>query len=176
MFMTEHFYDDENVASVIKSPVQLIVEAIRSLHTPARNLGALVSAADLMGQNVFFPPNVKGWDGGRAWINTSTMFVRQNLVIYLLTGRRPDAYEWQADGKEFNAMPLIEHLPPSAGGGAGLDETVSYLLRFTLGTPPHPDRITTLVNFVNDRGGKIDNTILIEMLCLIAAMPEYQLC
>jgi uncharacterized protein (DUF1800 family) len=176
LFMSEHFYDEENVASVIKSPVQLIVEAIRSLHTPARNLGALVSAADLMGQNLFFPPNVKGWDGGRAWINTSTMFIRQNLVIYLLTGRRPDAYEWQADGKEFNAMHLIERLPPAAEGGANLDETVNYLLRFTLGTPPHSDRITTLVNFVNDRGGTINNTILIEMLCLIAAMPEYQLC
>jgi uncharacterized protein (DUF1800 family) len=176
LFMSQHFYDDENVASVIKSPVQLIVQAIRSLHAPARNLGALVSASDLMGQNLFFPPNVKGWDGGRAWINTSTMFMRQNLVIYLLTGRRPDAYEWQAEGKQFNAMPLIEHIPPSADGEANLDDTVSYLLRFTLGTPPHPDRITSLVNFVNDRGGKIDNTILIEMLCLIAAMPEYQLC
>jgi uncharacterized protein (DUF1800 family) len=99
LFSSEHFYDDQNVASVIKSPVQLIVQGIRSLNTPARNLGALLSACDLMGQNLFFPPTVKGWDGGRAWINTSTLFVCQNLVIYLLTGRRPDAYEWQADGR-----------------------------------------------------------------------------
>lgn len=180
LFSSEHFYDDQNVASVIKSPVQLIVQGIRSLNTPARNMGALLSASDLMGQNLFFPPTVKGWDGGRAWINTSTLFVRQNLVIYLLTGRRPDAHEWQADGSEFNAMPMIEHLPPSSGAGgdgaANLQATVEYVLRFSLGTPPHPDRITTLVNFVNDRGGSIDNTVLIEMLCLIAAMPEYQLC
>jgi uncharacterized protein (DUF1800 family) len=176
LFSSEHFYDDQNVASVIKSPVQLIVQGIRSLNTPARNIGALLSACDLMGQNLFYPPTVKGWDGGRSWINTSTLFVRQNLVIYLLTGRRPDAYEWQADGREFNAMHLIEHAPQSTDSEEHLRMTVEYLLRFTLGTPPHPDRIRTLVNFVNDRGGEIDNDVLIEMLSLIAAMPEYQLC
>ncbi len=67
LFKSEHFYDKANTAALIKNPVQLIVQAIRSLRTPARNLGALVSASDLMGQNIFFPPSVKGcfpahWD------------------------------------------------------------------------------------------------------------------
>jgi hypothetical protein len=73
-------------------------------------------------------------------------------------------------------MHLIEHAPKATDGEEHLRVTVEYLLRFTLGTPPHPDRVTTLVNFVNDRGGEIDNDVLIEMLSLIAAMPEYQLC
>ncbi len=32
----------------------------------------------------FNPPNVKGWDGGRAWINSSTLVGRTNLVSQLM--------------------------------------------------------------------------------------------
>jgi uncharacterized protein (DUF1800 family) len=176
LFKSEHFYDEANIAALIKNPTQLIVQAIRSLRTPARSLGALASAADLMGQNIFYPPSVKGWDGGRAWINTSTLFVRQNLMIYLLTGRRPDAYEWEADGTAFDARHLIEQLNQSAHGQPDAEAVVLYLLRFTLGTQPHASRVQTLTKFVNDRGQEVDNETLIALLSLIAAMPEYQLC
>lgn len=176
LFKSEHFYHPANCASVIKNPTQLIVQAIRSLHTPARNLAALASAADLMGQNLFFPPNVKGWDGGRAWINTSTLFVRQNLMIYLLTGRRPDGYEWDADGEEFDARHLIAEIPESGGETPSVRQVVEYLLRFNLGTEPHPDRVDTLIDYVENNGGVTDNKTLVALLSLIAAMPEYQLC
>jgi hypothetical protein len=33
---------------------------------------------------LFYPPNVKGWDGGRAWINSSTLIGRANFVVDLL--------------------------------------------------------------------------------------------
>ncbi len=176
LFKSEHFYDAANRATVIKNPVQLIVQAIRSLRTPARNLSALASASDLMGQNLFFPPNVKGWDGGRSWINTATLFVRQNLMIYLLTGRRPDGYEWDADGAPFDATHLVQEIPQSGDGKPNTQEIVTYLLRFTLGTDPHADRVDTLVDYVERHGGVIDNAMITSLLSLIAAMPEYQLC
>jgi hypothetical protein len=34
----------------------------------------------------FLPPNVKGWDGGAAWITTSTLLQRYNLAAALLYG------------------------------------------------------------------------------------------
>jgi len=175
VFMSEHFYSPENMASQIKSPVQLIVQSIRSLRVPARRLSALVSAGDLMGQSLFFPPTVKGWDGGRAWINTATMFVRQNVMIYLLTGRRPDAYEWETDGSEPDLVHLVDHLRDAAGDVKS-DDAVKYLLRFALGAEPSEDRIAPLVDFVKRNGGRMDTTMLIALLSLITAMPEYQLC
>jgi hypothetical protein len=33
-----------------------------------------------MGQNLFSPPNVKGWPGGEAWINTSTLLARKAFL------------------------------------------------------------------------------------------------
>jgi uncharacterized protein (DUF1800 family) len=175
LFASEHFYDPANVASQIKSPTQLVVQAIRSLRTPTRQLRTLLSASDLMGQNLFMPPSVKGWDGGRAWINTSTLFVRQNLMVYLLTGRRPDHYPWDRDGSTYVAEHLIEHLDKGRGE-FDINEVATYLLRFNLGAEPNRERVATLEKFVEERGGRLTNDMLIALLALITAMPEYQLC
>jgi len=175
VFRSEHFYDPANVASMIKSPTQLTVQAIRSLRTPTRKLSALLSGSALMGQNLFFPPSVKGWPGGRTWINTSTLFVRQNLLIYLLTGQRPDAYPWDRDGSSYDATHLIEHLSDQRGH-YHLPDVIGYLLRFNLGREPLPDRVATLTTFVEGHGGRLDNDMIIALLALITAMPEYQLC
>lgn len=175
LFKSEHFYDASNVACQIKSPMQLLVQAIRSLSLPPRNLRALLNAADMMGQHLFLPPSVKGWDGGRAWINTTTLFVRHNVMIYLLTGRKPDAYAWQADGTPTDLTHIIEHLTPETGQIDTAD-AMRYLLRFTLGVKPPPERVDTLVGFVNEGGGRLSSDMLTGVLSLVAAMPEYQLC
>jgi uncharacterized protein (DUF1800 family) len=174
LFMSDHFYDGANTAALIKSPIQLMVQAIRSLRTPARSLDTLLAASDLMGQSICYPPSVKGWDGGRSWINTSTLFVRQNIMIYLLTGRRPEGYEWDADGAPYDATHLIDHLP--AGLGASSEEVATYLLRFGFGAEPLPERVATVKAFIDSCGGRLENNVLIGALSLIAAMPEYQLC
>lgn len=175
LFTSSHFYESQNVAAVIKNPVQLVVQAIRSLRTPTRQLSALVSACDLMGQNLFYPPSVKGWDGGRSWINTSTLFVRHNVMIYLLTGRRPDQYDWQAETSVCDLTHLVNHIEGWDGSEA-VSDVARYLLRFTLGREPHADRTSALVEFIRNHGGRFDNDRLVGAMALITAMPEYQLC
>ena len=70
----------------IKGPVELVVGAVRQL-------GATTAYQDLfvplrrMGQDLFAPPNVKGWDGGLAWVSTSTMLERFNFANRLCTAR-----------------------------------------------------------------------------------------
>src|SRR2546423_385106 len=59
LFLSEHFYERAFINQQIKSPVQLVVGAVRSLNTPVRDLSILVDALDLMGQRIFMPPTVK---------------------------------------------------------------------------------------------------------------------
>ena len=42
-----------------------------------------------MGQEPLNPPSVKGWDGGPAWINTSTLLARFNFVNGLVAQTAP---------------------------------------------------------------------------------------
>ena len=66
---------------------------------------------DRMGQRLFDPPSVAGWAGGRSWINTSTLFVRQNLAAYLLTGRVPFGRGSRKVDTSYDPMFLIRDLP-----------------------------------------------------------------
>ena len=175
LFRSRHFHSPERRASIVKSPIQLVVQSIRELGTPVRKERVLLEATDLMGQNLLQPPSVKGWDGGRSWINTATLFVRQNTLVYQLTGRLP-GLDAGGDGdspEPFASEKLVEHL--TTDGPPDPDLVVDYLLRFTLGTAPHPDRRSTVRSFLRDVGDRIDRDRITAMLALITAMPEYQL-
>ena len=175
LFMSKAFYAPENRSSIIKSPVQLVVQSVRSLRTPSRNLSRLVDACTLMGQGLFTPPSVKGWDGGRKWINTSTLFTRQNTLVFLLTGREPGSQPWATGEGGFDARHLVDHLRDVPGRDRDQD-AVRYLSRFTIGTIPEEERIEEWVDYLRTNGGADDNDTIINLLALMTAAPEYQLC
>jgi hypothetical protein len=60
-----------------------------------------------MGQALFAPPNVKGWPGGRVWLNTSTVLERANFAAALTSGRL-----WWDDQTPFT--PSASLPPPKA--------------------------------------------------------------
>ena len=173
IFLSEHFYDESNMNAIIKSPVQLIVQATRSLNPPQRKkmIGTFAVSAHIMGLRLFAPPSVKGWDGGRTWINTSTMFMRQNTLLYVLTGQRPDSEAWEADGAKFDAMALVK------GETRDPKDTITFLLTALLNQDkPDRDRISSLQDYMKTQNNKINNETVTGLLTLITAMPEYQLC
>ncbi len=174
LFLSERFYDESNEGAQIKSPVELVVGAIRSLGAPARDLGVLVDAMERMGQELFFPPSVAGWEGGRSWVNTSTLYVRQNILVYLLTGRLPgsDFEPFEAHG--YDPTPLLAELG-AREPGAERDATkvVDHLLRVTLGGAS-AERARLLIDRIGGRAVTPD--VVTECLTLISAAPEYQLC
>ncbi|HNO79511.1 MAG TPA: DUF1800 domain-containing protein [Phycisphaerae bacterium] len=86
LFSSQTFYAPDVRHSLIKSPVQLVVGTIRSLEIEPSDLSAFVAATKGMGQQLFQPPNVKGWDGDRKWITTATIYARYNFASALLTG------------------------------------------------------------------------------------------
>jgi hypothetical protein len=177
LFTSEHFYHERFIAERIKSPAELVVGAVRSLRTPVRSLRVLVDAMDLMGQRLFLPPNVAGWAEGRSWINTSTLFVRQNVLNFLLTGKTPSGFDPLADIERYDPMPLLDDLAavdPGAERDAG--RVVEYLVRFMLGRAPTFAQRDTLEAFVRETGGRVNEPVLTGLLVLISSMPEYQLC
>ncbi|MFO0861392.1 MAG: DUF1800 domain-containing protein [Phycisphaerales bacterium] len=176
LFLSQHFYDDKLMNEQIKGPTQLVVGAVRSLDTPVRDLSILNDALDLMGQNLFFPPSVKGWDGGRSWINTSTMFVRQNIMAFLLTGKKPRGYDANADEMKYDPMPLLAEMAKAAPGTEKDPSAVAdYLLRLTIGRVPAQSK-EALTSLAAKTGGNVTRELVIGYLLLITAMPEYQLC
>ncbi|MGP1346592.1 MAG: DUF1800 domain-containing protein [Phycisphaerales bacterium] len=177
LFLSEHFYEPAVVREKIKSPVELVVGAVRALRTPVRDLGILIDALDLMGQSLFFPPNVAGWSGGRAWINTSTLFTRQNLMSFLLTGRTPTGSRALEHVETYDPGVVLADLA-RADPGAERDpaRALDFLLRFMLGGEPNEAHTKTLRAFVDRHGGRMTEPVTIGTMALITTLPEYQLC
>ena len=86
IFSSAEFYSDRAMGTQIKSPLQYIVQTSKLLETQLPSPIVVQNAMRQMGQILFAPPNVKGWDGGKDWITTSTLLFRYNFANYLISG------------------------------------------------------------------------------------------
>lgn len=88
LFTSPAFYSDQSKEALIKSPVELEVSALRLLEEPPqpRMMMASVQVLGVLGEQLFQPPNVKGWVGGERWITSSAIFLRYNLCAALANG------------------------------------------------------------------------------------------
>lgn len=84
IFNADWFYEAENVGNKIKSPTTLIAGLNRTFKVQYNNDNLLVPIQRLLGQTLFMPPSVKGWDEGTAWIDTSSLLLRLQLPSVLL--------------------------------------------------------------------------------------------
>ena len=90
LFGGAFFYDDKVPGRRIKSPIELIVNVMRLLDLSFEHAESLSYLQTALGQQLFNPPNVAGWPGGRSWINNATMMIRLNFAGYLKNGERFD--------------------------------------------------------------------------------------
>ncbi len=178
LLLSKHFYDPINTGSKIKSPCELLIGSVRSLQVPVRDIGIVTEAMELMGQSVFLPPSVKGWDGGRSWINTSTMFVRQNTLIYLLTGALPTRSLLLKDRAYFDALALVPSLNTPGDSDPSDEQIVRELAMVTLGQAGDDvvDSVLSGARGSRGEGAMRSNEVVVRALVMLTSMPEYQLC
>jgi uncharacterized protein (DUF1800 family) len=88
MLRSQHFYAQAARRQRIKCPVEFSAGLVRMLEVPRTDvrLLALAVACDRQGQELFYPPNVRGWVGGRTWINSTTVLERGNWCNDLVWG------------------------------------------------------------------------------------------
>lgn len=68
----------------VKGPVDLVVGLFRTLGAEPPSRLRLGGVTAMLGQELFEPPNVKGWEGGRTWISTSGLLARYNVAAALV--------------------------------------------------------------------------------------------
>jgi uncharacterized protein (DUF1800 family) len=172
IFLSEEFYSPRVVRKQIKSPIQWIVQTSRVLEAPLPSQQALDASMTQLGQVLFAPPNVKGWEGGRAWISSSTLLFRYNLAGYIVSGKAPalDGFR-RASGSV--SIPLEKIAPADLRGNPeALCDTISNRL---FNARLEDEERTRLITYLRERGGKIDDPSLRDFLYLMMSTPDYQL-
>lgn len=85
MLRSRHFFSENAYRKRVKSPTEFVLGTVNAVGQGFVSPNALVGRMEEMGQSLFAPPNVKGWEGGHAWLNSATVLARANY-IQVLTG------------------------------------------------------------------------------------------
>ena len=80
------FYAPELARQRVKSPVEWLVGLCRQLERPLPAPALASEMTAQLGQKLFAPPNVKGWDGGITWINTASLQRRYDYAGWIIQG------------------------------------------------------------------------------------------
>ncbi|HEV3300482.1 MAG TPA: DUF1800 domain-containing protein [Planctomycetaceae bacterium] len=100
IFLSKDFYCAASVGTQIKEPVDFLVSTWRKLGLKrVPGIPDFIETSTTLGQQLFFPPNVAGWPGGKSWINPATLLLRGNYVQMMLF---PDPENYVAPDKVVN--------------------------------------------------------------------------
>ncbi|WP_116141204.1 DUF1800 family protein [Paraburkholderia sp. BL27I4N3] len=139
VFLSEAFWDDGDRGVLVKSPAEFVVGTLRAFDIGYDNTAPFASQIRTLGENLFYPPNVKGWPGGTTWINSSTLLARKQFVEQLFRAteaagpRRmtnPTATGIAASG----TMPEMEPAPALQRAMARAAQSGKGGVRFDIGT------------------------------------------
>lgn len=124
LFLDPEFYADDVVAARIASPIDYLVGTSRRLSVEPPPV-LLWLAAGQLGERLFEPPSVKGWDGGQTWITTSTLMQRGNMagmllgVVKLEDVLRPEVLDEEPEPGEMTGEMTGEMSGDEMGGDDG---------------------------------------------------------
>jgi uncharacterized protein (DUF1800 family) len=83
LFLSDAFWDEANRGTLVKSPAEFVVGTLREFDIGYDSTTPFAREMRTLGENLFYPPNVKGWPGGEIWINSSTLLARKQFVEQL---------------------------------------------------------------------------------------------
>jgi uncharacterized protein (DUF1800 family) len=69
-------------------PVEFVARALKEVGYAGFSLGTALTPLTNMGQQLFEPPDVAGWDLGATWFSTGSMLARMNFAATLTSNQR----------------------------------------------------------------------------------------
>ena len=128
LLLSDSFWATENRGALVKSPVELVVGAVRQFGLQPPDALPLVRKSAQLGQNLLVPPNVKGWPGYTDWINATRLLERKRFAEQLF--RAADAMQEQP--------PWAERFLAGYGGHADREPDAAVQARLAAALLPLP--------------------------------------
>jgi uncharacterized protein (DUF1800 family) len=82
------FRDPANFFQRYSWPVEYVVRAIKETGWNGLSVNTAITPLTNMGQQLYEPPDVNGWETGPGWISTSSMLTRMNFASTLAGNQR----------------------------------------------------------------------------------------
>lgn len=164
LFRSEEFYSERAMGQQIKSPVELMVGTIRIAGIKQVDYNLVDQALQAMGQTLYQPPNVGGWEEGHTWISANRILLRYNAVADLVEQSQVDLAS-MVEGKAANAAEAVDYLSRSCLVTHLSDQQRQELVAFLGELPPAGQ-------WAQERDSL--NARLRGTLLLMMSTPDYQ--
>lgn len=183
VFRSRLFFSAPVRGNLIKSPIQFYLGVLQHLDLDVAPFPrAALFALRQMGQIPFYPPNVRGWVGGKAWINATTLAARRQVIQTAFSPWNEDALnadEQRALAAARERKGRVQLRVPAAlldgWSRTPPEQLVDQLTGTWLARDPGPEFKRRLVDFlVSRRAAPSAGTV--AMVATLLQTPEYQLC
>jgi uncharacterized protein (DUF1800 family) len=177
VFMSDWFYDEVNIGTKIKSPIELIVGLHKDVPVQFKDQKHSVALQKMLGQVLLIPPNVAGWKGGKQWIDSNTILIRLRLASIILNSAHistKEKGEFNDRLNQFIKRKKQQQLPFKVEHDWKHFETayqrisIKELQNFILMAKPSSET----QSFLNQLGKSSKQEHCIQLMSL----PEYQMC
>lgn len=188
IFTADWFYEEKNIGTKIKSPVELLAGIRRLLPMEMENDQAQLLFQKTLGQILFYPPNVAGWPGGKTWIDSSSLMLRLRIPQILSANDIMDIMPKTDDDVQGGMMEMAAKKlkDVTKGGTAKIDWGLAAAIFEKV---PRENLLQKMTDILLQTKGHIADTLLEKYvnsenrenfikstIVNLMSTPEYQLC
>jgi hypothetical protein len=153
VLLSPHFTDPASYFARYSWPVEFVARALKEVGWLGFSVNDAVTPLVNMGQQLFEPPDVAGWELGPAWISTSSALARMNFASLLANNQKFNLRDLlkasQATGSPDSMLGVVfSRLSPSPFDGAPYGELLNYV-RSTAWTGSDTQLVTKAAGLVH---------------------------
>jgi uncharacterized protein (DUF1800 family) len=176
LLKSQYFHSAEIRGSKIKSPIEFLISLIRfyNLAVDQDFLNQIRPKSRDLEQEVLNPPDVRGWEGQRKWINTTNFPTRNSFSDSIITGIKINSKTYKVD-----AVALARTFPSSEKAAQFIEDITRILIQFPLSEKRKADLLTSMLDGTSAANWStydpLAKTRLEKFLKALMRLPEFQL-
>ena len=164
VLLSPEFWDESAYFARYAWPAEYVVRALKDIGWSGYSVNDALTPLSNMGQILYEPPDVAGWDGGQAWFSTGAMLARMNFASSL------------AGNQRFNLATAVK----MANAGRTPESLLSYFVEALASAPLDSGVTSELSTYLRATGAWTGTDAQLQaksagVVHLIAGSPEYQL-
>ena len=165
VFQSSEFWDPKSYWARYAWPAEFVVRALKEVGWSGFSANTAIAPLSNMGQILFEPPDVAGWDAGQTWFATGATLARMNFASTLTANQK------------FN----LANNAKNAGQGKTADSLQAYLLDQLSTAPLDSSVLAEFGSYLRATGAWTGSDAQLQakapgLVHLIVGSPEYQLC
>jgi uncharacterized protein (DUF1800 family) len=129
LLLSSPFRDPDNYFKRYSWPVEFVVRSLKEVGPVGFSVNDALGPLVNMGQQLFEPPDVAGWELGRGWFSSGAMLARMNFAAQLATNQKfniRDLSRGHASTPEELVHHLLDRLSPPEYSSVALGALIDY--------------------------------------------------